>query len=78
MRWGRTHHNEKRIGAHVHIDIWQNQYNIVKLKNKIKKRKKKEVIKRNQKRFAGTVMPQLGCDSGDGERTEEKLAVQTN
>ena len=22
----------------IHIDIWQNQYNIVKLKNKIKKR----------------------------------------
>ena len=63
----------------IHVDIWQNQYNIVKLKNKIKKKgkKKKEVIKKNQKRFAGTVMPQLGCDSGEGERTEEKLAVQT-
>ena len=24
----------------IHVDIWQNQYNIVKLKNKIKKRKK--------------------------------------
>ena len=24
----------------IHIDIWQNQYNIVKLKNKIKKKKK--------------------------------------
>ena len=41
-------------------------------------KKKNEVIKRNQKRFTGTVMPQLGCDSGEGERTEEKLAVQTN
>ena len=27
----------------IHVDIWQNQYNIVKLKNKIKlKEKKKE------------------------------------
>ena len=25
-----------------HVDIWQNQYNIVKLKNKIKYLKKKE------------------------------------
>ena len=24
----------------IHVDIWQNQYNIVKLKNKIKKKKK--------------------------------------
>ena len=23
----------------IHVDIWQNQYNIVKLKNKIKKKK---------------------------------------
>ena len=34
------------IGVHVsfsiHVDIWQNQYNIVKLKNKIKKFKKKK------------------------------------
>ena len=30
----------------THVDIWQNQYNIVKLKNKIKlkKRKKKEIV----------------------------------
>ena len=30
----------------IHFDIWQNQYNIVKLKNKIKlsKKKKKESI----------------------------------
>ena len=25
----------------IHVDIWQNQYNIVKLKNKIKKKEKK-------------------------------------
>ena len=29
----------------IHFDIWQNQYNIVKLKNKIKfKRKKRKVL----------------------------------
>ena len=27
-----------------HVDIWQNQYNIVKLKNKINKRKKEKKI----------------------------------
>ena len=26
----------------IHFDIWQNQYNIVKLKNKIKKRELKK------------------------------------
>ena len=25
----------------IHVDIWQNQYNIVKLKNKVKKENKK-------------------------------------
>ena len=25
----------------IHVDIWQNQYNIVKLKNKIKEKEKK-------------------------------------
>ena len=39
-----------RWGTHVylwliHFDIWQNQYNFVKLKNKIKYIKKKEKIK---------------------------------
>ena len=27
----------------IHVDIWQNQYNIVKLKNKIKKKKIKRM-----------------------------------
>ena len=26
----------------IHVDIWQNQYNIVKLKNKIKEKRKKK------------------------------------
>jgi len=34
----------------IHFDIWQNQYNIVKLKNKIKKKRKKKKI-RNQSSF---------------------------
>ena len=33
----------------IHVDIWQNQYNIVKLKNKIKLKKKKVKIKTNKK-----------------------------
>ena len=27
----------------IHVDIWQNQYNIVKLKNKIKFKKRKHI-----------------------------------
>jgi len=27
----------------IHVDIWQNQHNIVKLKNKIKNKKKKSI-----------------------------------
>ena len=30
----------------IHVDIWQNQYNIVKLKNKRKKKKKKKERRR--------------------------------
>ena len=28
----------------IHFDIWQNQYNIVKLKNKIKLKKRKKTV----------------------------------
>jgi len=28
----------------IHVDLWQNQYNIVKLKNKIKKKEKNMMI----------------------------------
>jgi len=28
----------------IHVDIWQNQYNIVKLKNKKIKKKKKRIL----------------------------------
>ena len=43
--WGGRREEGSGWGTHVylwriHFDIWQNQYNIVKLKNKIKKRKK--------------------------------------
>ena len=45
--WGGRKEGSSEWGTHVylwriHVDIWQNQYNIVKLKNKIKK---KEAIK---------------------------------
>ena len=49
MVWGGRREEGSGWGTHVylwriHFDIWQNQYNIVKLNNKInfKKRKKKE------------------------------------
>ena len=45
MVWGGRKEEGSGWGTHVylwriHVDIWQNQYNIVKLKNKIKKKKK--------------------------------------
>ena len=44
MEWGGRREEGSGWGAHVylwriHFDIWQNQYNIVKLKNKIKFKK---------------------------------------
>ena len=47
MVWGGRREEGSGWGTHVylwriHFDIWQNQYNIVKLKNKIKKKRKKK------------------------------------
>ena len=44
MVWGGRREERSGWGAHVylwwmHFDIWQNQYNIVKFKNKIKLKK---------------------------------------
>ena len=51
MVWGGRREEGSGWGTYVylwqiHFDIWQNQYNIVKLKNKIKlsKKKKKKVL----------------------------------
>ena len=46
MVWGGRREEGSGWGTRVylwriHVDIWQNQYSIVKLKNKIKKKKKK-------------------------------------
>ena len=35
----------------IHFDIWQNQYNIVKFKNKIKFKKKRRGDKNTQKNY---------------------------
>ena len=47
MVWGGRMEEGSGWGAHVclwriHFDVWQNQYNIVKFKNKIKLRLKKK------------------------------------
>ena len=46
MVWGGKREEDSGWGTHVylwqiHFDIWQNQYNIVKFKNKIKCKRKK-------------------------------------
>ena len=48
MVWGGRREEGSGWGTHVylwriHFDIWQNQYNFVKFKNKIKLKKKKEM-----------------------------------
>ena len=50
MVWGGRREEGSGWGTHVylwriHFDIWQNQYNIVKLKNKIKLKKKNYSLK---------------------------------
>ena len=52
MIWGERREEGSGWGTHVylwriHFDIWQNQYNIVKLKNKIKLKKKKNILLEN-------------------------------
>ena len=47
MVWGGRREEGAGWGTHVylwwiHFDVWQNQYNIVKFKNKIKLKKKKK------------------------------------
>ena len=49
MVWGGRGEEGSGWGTHVylwriHFDIWQNQYNIVKLKNKIKLKKKEDIL----------------------------------
>ena len=49
MEWGGRREEGSGWGTHVylwriHFDIWQNEYNYVKFKNKIKKKKRKTPI----------------------------------
>ena len=53
MVWGGRREEGSGWGTHVylwwiHLDIWQNQYNIVKFKNKIKFKKRKKERKRSR------------------------------
>ena len=50
----------------IHVDIWQNQYNIVKLKNKIKLKKKKErkEKKKTKKKKPFAAKPKEGYEFG--------------
>ena len=55
MVWGGRREDGSGCGTRVylwqiHVDIWQNQYNIVKLKNKVKKKIKKRKKKKKRER----------------------------
>ena len=67
MVWGGRREEGSGWGTHVylwqiHFDIWQNQYNIVKFKNKIKIKKIKNIIdhiyKIKKKMYVNQLMPQ--------------------
>ena len=77
MVWGGRREEGSGWGTHVylwriHFDIWQNRYNIVKFKNKIKlKKNKKEEKKKNTPANAGDVrdtsyIPGSGRSPGGG------------
>ena len=56
MVWGGRREEGSGWGTHVylwqiHFDVWQNQYNIVKFKNKIKFKKKEEVARIHRKKI---------------------------
>ena len=56
MVWGGRREEGSGWGTHVylwqiHFDIWLNQYNIVKLKNKIKLKKKKRKLEMPREHF---------------------------
>ena len=58
MVWGGKREEGSGWGTHVylwqiHFDIWQNQYNIVMLKNKIKK---KNILILKKKKESGSVL----------------------
>ena len=62
MIWGERWEGDSGLGTHVHpwlihVNVWQNQYSIVK-QNKVKKKKKK---KRRDRAKAKTT-PSYGCD----------------
>ena len=55
MVWGGRREEGSGWGTRVYLwwilfDIWQNQYNIVKLKNKIKFKKREKIYINNQKK----------------------------
>ena len=55
MEWGGRREEGSGWGTHVylwriHFGVWQNQYNIVKFKNKIKIKKKRKMVKNYPKK----------------------------
>ena len=63
MVWGGRREEGSGWGTHVylwriHFDVWQNQYNIVKLKNKIKLKKKNRKKEKEKKNLPTCLPPQ--------------------
>ena len=75
MVWGGRREEGSGWGTHVylwriHFDIWQNEYNYVKFKNKIKLKKKK-----NTPASAGDVgsVPGFGSSPGGGNGSHSSI-----
>ena len=66
MVWGGRREEGSGFGTHVylwriHFDVWQNQYNIVKFKNKIKLKNKKMELQKKKKILLSATLDSIVC-----------------
>ena len=84
MVWGGRREEGSGWGTHVylgqiHFDIWQNQYNIVKFKNKIKLKKIKKERKKKEEKEEAVRATKTRFSLWEQLRLEAKvLVVQTS
>ena len=82
MVWGGRREEGSGWGAHVylwwiHFDIWQNQYNIVKFKNKIKlKKKKKDSSISRSGSLVFPTLPEFSTVFGDPQSKALALSIK--
>ena len=73
MVWGGRREEGSGWGTHVylwriHLDIWQNQYNIVKFKNKIKKKRNFKLKKKRSENLILAIIESIELVNGNSSR----------